>query len=194
MLGRIDAIAGDGDHGQGMARGARAAARAADLAMAAGGGARTVMEAAADAWGDRAGGTSGALWGEALFAFARHLDNRSAIDARQVVGGIVAAAQRIRDIGKAEPGDKTLVDALVPFVACLQDRTGEDAPGTKTFGPVWREAVAEAHRGAEATKAFAARKGRAKTHGDHSMGYPDPGALSFALAMDSLTELVGGLD
>ncbi len=194
MLGRIDAIAGDGDHGQGMARGARAAARAADLAMAAGGGARTVMEAAADAWGDRAGGTSGALWGEALFAFARHLDNHSAIDARQVVDGIVAAAQRIRDIGKAEPGDKTLVDALVPFVACLQDRTGEDAPGTKMFGPVWREAVAEAHRGAEATKAFAARKGRAKTHGDHSMGYPDPGALSFALAMDSLTELVCGLD
>lgn len=192
MLGRIDAVAGDGDHGQGMARGARAAARSAHAASAAGGGAQTVMEAAADAWGDRAGGTSGALWGEALFAFARCLDNSSKLDARRIVAGIVAAGQRVRDIGKAEPGDKTLVDALVPFVNALYEASGRDV-ADGGFGGVWRMAVEKAHEGAEATKAFAARKGRAKTHGDHSKGYPDPGALSFALAMESLAELVDTL-
>jgi len=189
MLGRIDAIAGDGDHGQGMARGSRAAARAAEAASSAGAGARRVLEAAADAWGDRAGGTSGALWGEALFAFSTVLDDRSALDARGVRMGVLKAARRVREIGKAEPGDKTMVDALAPFVATLERHHEQPGP----MAEIWAEAVQEALAGAEATKAFAARKGRAKTHGDHSKGHPDPGALSFALAMQALSPLVADL-
>ncbi|WP_025885565.1 dihydroxyacetone kinase family protein [Asaia prunellae] len=188
-LGRIDAIAGDGDHGQGMARGTRAAARAAQAASAVGAGARTVMEAAADAWGDRAGGTSGALWGEALFAFSTVLHDDAGIDAKVLVQGVIKGAQRIRSIGKAEIGDKTMVDALVPFVEALES-TGSSG---HNLDVIWTGAVEEAHRGAEATKAFAARRGRAKTHGDHSKGYPDPGALSFALAMQALTPLLEDL-
>ncbi|MGO1850317.1 dihydroxyacetone kinase family protein, partial [Microbacterium sp.] len=64
-LGRLDAIAGDGDHGIGMQRGSRAAVDAADRATAAGAGAGTVLALAGDAWADKAGGTSGALWGAA---------------------------------------------------------------------------------------------------------------------------------
>ncbi|NVN44531.1 dihydroxyacetone kinase family protein [Asaia siamensis] len=186
MLGRIDAIAGDGDHGQGMARGARAASRAAQAASEAGAGARTVMEAAADAWGDRAGGTSGALWGEALFAFSTVLDDSSAFDRSRLVQGVIRGGQRIMAIGKAEIGDKTMVDALAPFIATLE----EQSLAGHGLAQSWSRAVDEAHRGAEATKNFAARKGRAKTHGDHSKGYPDPGALSFALAMQALTPLI----
>ncbi|WP_035442930.1 dihydroxyacetone kinase family protein [Asaia platycodi] len=189
MLGRIDAIAGDGDHGQGMARGARAASRAAQAAAEAGAGARTVMEAAADAWGDRAGGTSGALWGEALFAFSTVLDDESAFDASRLVQGIIRGGQRIRAIGKAEIGDKTMVDALAPFITTL----GNERLAGQGLAEIWLRAVKEAHRGAEATKHFAAKRGRAKTHGDHSKGYPDPGALSFALAMQALTSLIGDL-
>ncbi|GBQ83818.1 dihydroxyacetone kinase family protein [Asaia krungthepensis] len=189
MLGRIDAIAGDGDHGQGMARGARAAARGARRAADEGAGARTVMEAAADAWGDRAGGTSGALWGEALFAFSTLLDDRSSLSAATVRQGMIKAARRVRQIGKAEPGDKTLVDALAPFVSALE----EARPEAETIAASWNKAVARAHEGAEATKAFAARRGRAKTHGNHSLGHPDPGALSFALAMEALAALMDDL-
>ena len=189
MLCRIDAIAGDGDHGQGMARGARAASRAAQAAAEAGAGARTVMEAAADAWGDRAGGTSGALWGEALFAFSTVLDDESAFDASRLVQGIIRGGQRIRAIGKAEIGDKTMVDALAPFITTLEN---ERLAG-QGLAEIWSRAVKEAHHGAEATKDFAAKRGRAKTHGDHSKGYPDPGALSFALAMQALTPLIGDL-
>ncbi|WP_457852884.1 dihydroxyacetone kinase subunit DhaK, partial [Sinorhizobium medicae] len=65
-LGRIDAFAGDGDHGQGMRRGSAAASDAAQTAVAAGAGAASVLAAAGDAWADRAGGTSGAIWGLAL--------------------------------------------------------------------------------------------------------------------------------
>ena len=67
-LGRIDAIAGDGDHGIGMERGVRAAVDAARDAVARGAGAATTLHFAADAWADKAGGTSGALWGMALRA------------------------------------------------------------------------------------------------------------------------------
>ncbi len=62
-LGRIDAIAGDGDHGIGMERGIHAAVAAAEDAVERGAGAGTALNLAADAWADKAGGTSGALWG-----------------------------------------------------------------------------------------------------------------------------------
>ena len=70
-LGRLDSIAGDGDHGIGMQRGSHAARDAAIAARDAGAGAQTVLARAADAWSDRAGGTSGALWGVILAALAR---------------------------------------------------------------------------------------------------------------------------
>src|SRR5205085_7883798 len=65
-LGRIDAIAGDGDHGIGMQRGSHAALDAGRAAARAGAGAGTTLARAADGWSDRAGGTSGALWGVIL--------------------------------------------------------------------------------------------------------------------------------
>ena len=82
-LGRIDAIAGDGDHGQGMTRGSAAAAAAAEKAVAAGAGAASVLAAAGDAWADRAGGTSGALWGLALRTWSGALSDDAAIDTRR---------------------------------------------------------------------------------------------------------------
>ena len=74
-LGDIDAVAGDGDHGIGMQRGARAAVEAASAERDRGAGAGAVLIAGADAWADRAGGTSGALWGVALRAIGDAIGN-----------------------------------------------------------------------------------------------------------------------
>ena len=81
-LGRIDAIAGDGDHGIGMERGVGAAVAAAAEGVARGAGAATTLHLAGDAWADKAGGTSGALWGMALHAVGDALGDSKAPDAR----------------------------------------------------------------------------------------------------------------
>ena len=202
-LGDIDAVAGDGDHGIGMRRGAEAAVEAADEAVALGGGARTVLFRAGAAWSERAGGTSGALWGAALTAFGSVLGDgdtaygdtgagdavdgarpphgpRLTGDAR-LTGGVRAAVDAVLRIGGARPGDKTLVDAAVPFVERL-----EAALPTAGFAAAWADAARVAGEAAEATASIAARLGRARTHGDHSLGTPDAGAVSFALIVAAL--------
>ena len=114
-LGDMDAVAGDGDHGRGMVRGIDAAVAAAADAYAKGAGAGDTLAAAGDAWADKAGGTSGVLWGAGLRSFGESLGNEHAPGAEQLAAGVTAFATRITALGKAEAGDKTMVDALLPF-------------------------------------------------------------------------------
>ena len=176
-LGRIDAIAGDGDHGIGMQRGSHAALVAAAAAVEARAGARTTLERAADAWSDRAGGTSGALWGVILTAIAARLGDQGTPEAAAVAAGVAAGAQGVMDYGKAVVGDKTLVDALVPFATTLS----QGVDGGAALVDAWRAAAAAATSAAESTAALLPRMGRARTHGQNSVGTPDPGAISLAL-------------
>ena len=182
-LGRIDAQAGDGDHGQGMARGSAAAEHAARRATGKGAGSRSVLAAAADAWADRAGGTSGALWGEGLRAFSDALDDSERPTAAQLADGAARAMHRIVELGKAKPGDKTLIDALAPFVETFKARLDAGEAGSAA----WLAGATAAHEAAEATRDLVPRLGRAKTHKERSKGHPDAGALSLALA----TRVVG---
>lgn len=176
-LGDIDAIAGDGDHGIGMLRGAAAGDAAAAELLTRQAGARTLLERVGAAWAERSGGTSGALWGAAIEAAAAQLDDQdvaAAQDAREVaVAAAVAAVHAILQLGKAQVGEKTMVDAAVPFRDALQSTPGP-------LPQVWAAAVTAATTGAEATKDYSAKRGRAKTHQDKSIGTPDPGAVSFA--------------
>src|SRR5665647_1559711 len=87
-LGRLDAVAGDGDHGIGMQRGSTAAALAAREVFGLGGGVGTVLARAGDAWADRAGGTSGALWGIGLRAIGAALGDEASPDAASVASGL----------------------------------------------------------------------------------------------------------
>lgn len=187
-LGRIDRIAGDGDHGIGMQRGSRAAATAAGEAAAAGAGAGTALHRAGDAWADKGGGTSGAIWGEMLVALGTALGDESEITAAAVGGGVSAMKDAVMSFGKAKPGDKTMIDAIVPFADDLDDRLrqGDD------LVTAWQHAADVAADAAEKTAELTARLGRARAHGDKSIGTPDPGAVSFALvtrrALDVLKE------
>jgi dihydroxyacetone kinase len=181
-LGRIDAIAGDGDHGIGMERGVRAAVDAATDAVARGAGAATTLYVAGDAWADKAGGTSGALWGMALRAVGDALGNTYQPDANAVATGIAQAAAAIMDFGKAKPGDKTLVDVLVPFRDAL---TSEVVAG-KSLTEAWGAAAVTAQQAADATANLLPLMGRARPHAEKSLGTPDAGAVSMALIITAI--------
>ncbi|KAM9862746.1 L-erythrulose kinase [Leucobacter sp. BZR 635] len=184
-LGRLDSIAGDGDHGIGMRRGSRAAAVAANAAAAAGADAGVVLAYAADEWADKAGGTSGALWGAGLRAAARVIGD-TAPDAATIARAAQAAREEVQRFGKAEVGDKTLVDALVPFADVL---TAEVAGGAKLVA-AWNTAVAASQSASDATADLLPRMGRARPHTEKSLGTPDPGAVSFVHAMRAIAAVL----
>jgi dihydroxyacetone kinase len=186
-LGRLDAIAGDGDHGLGMQRGALAAAAAAAAAGARGAGVRTTLEQAADAWANRAGGASGALWGVALRAFACELSDRSRPASLDLENGVSAALSEIERVGKAKLGDKTLLDALEPFASSLHDSSLAGVASDEA----WTRAAGVAQAAAQDTAGMLANIGRARLHAEQSLGSPDPGASSFAIvAAAAVTTLI----
>ncbi|PRB09926.1 dihydroxyacetone kinase family protein [Microbacterium sp. MYb62] len=189
-LGRIDRIAGDGDHGIGMQRGSRAAAAAAAKAVAAGGGARTALQHAGDAWADKGGGTSGAIWGEMLVALGAALGDDVDVDASAVGAGVARMKDAVMAFGKATVGDKTMIDAIVPF----SDRLGTRLAAGDDLVTAWAEAAETATSAARATADLTARLGRARAHGDKSLGTPDPGAISFALITHTVHDILKGDD
>ncbi|MBT1606420.1 dihydroxyacetone kinase family protein [Curtobacterium flaccumfaciens] len=180
-LGRIDAVAGDGDHGIGMQRGSHAADVAAADAVTRGAGAGTVLLVAADAWSDKAGGTSGAIWGAALEALGRLVGDESRPSGATVAQGVRAATEAVLAFG-ATVGDKTMVDALVPFDEVLRTRLDAGA----ALAEAWGDAVRAAREAADATESLVPRMGRARTHADQAVGTADPGALSFALVVETV--------
>ncbi len=189
-LGRMDAIAGDGDHGIGMQRGSHAARDAARAALTAGAGARSVLAHAADAWADRAGGTSGALWGVILNSVAAKLGDEGTPTSADVALGVAAGVQAVIDYGKAEVGDKTMVDALVPFSGELTRAIDSGA----SLANAWATAADAAGRAAASTSDLLPRMGRARPHTEKSLGTPDPGAHSFALIVTALAPVVAQTD
>ena len=173
-LGQLDSVAGDGDHGLGMSRGFGAAVEA---ARRSGPGLADVLAAAGEAFADHSGGASGALWGAGLAA-AGH-----SVGLGESPGSAAAAAvSAVADLGRAAPGDKTVLDALMPFAEVL---TAELAEGS-ALSQAWTRAAAAAQRAAESTSAMASRRGRAAVHAEASIGTPDPGCVSFAIAAQAV--------
>jgi dihydroxyacetone kinase len=185
-LGRLDAIAGDGDHGIGMQRGATAAALSAQRLAVLGAGAGTLLIRAGDAWADRAGGTSGALWGLALRAMGSALGDENFPNSNAAAAGIREAKTQIARYGKAQLGDKTLLDALIPFSEALDDALLDGADLTQA----WGIASKIADRAAEATAELRPKIGRARPHADKSVGTPDPGAVSMALVIRTVHKVL----
>jgi D-erythrulose 4-kinase len=186
-LGRLDSVAGDGDHGVGMCRGADGALEIARAKLDRHAGVRELLAAASEEWSDRAGGASGALWSAALLGMASSLGNRDSYGADDLVDAAVAARDAMVALGQAEQGDKTIVDAVFPFVAALADEVGR---GTDLEAAL-RMAAAAATQAAAATAPLRPRKGRARPLADRSVGTPDPGAVSFALAVTTMADKTG---
>ena len=176
-FGRIDAIAGDGDHGIGMERGVVAARRAARKALEKGAGAGTLLQSAADAWADEAGGTSGAIWGVILNTLGITIGNSEKPDAARVAQAISQANAGVMHFGKAKPGDKTLVDVLLPFSKALSTATEEGLSLTQA----WNKAERVASQSAKDTAQLLPKIGRARPLAERSLGTPDAGAVSLAM-------------
>jgi D-erythrulose 4-kinase len=176
-LGRIDALAGDGDHGHAMSRGSQAAADAAGAAAAGGAEAATTLALAGDAWADRAGGASGALWGVALRAWSGTLADDAPIEAAEIAKGAADALATVKRLGAARVGDKTLVDAFEPFVAMLE----RELEAGRSLAAAWGKAAEVAVRAAEETAPLKPKLGRARPLAARSVGHPDAGASSLAM-------------
>lgn len=186
-LGRIDAIAGDGDHGIGMSRGSKAAAEAANETQ---GGVETVLSAAGHAFGDKAGGTSGILWGVLLEGVGKGLGNTEAVTGTRLAEAVQSSAQHLQGFSKAALGDKTMLDALFPFVDTL---IGE-VDGGASLSDAWRSAADTCRAAAEATASLVPKIGRARPLAERSVGTPDPGAVSLGLIVTAIGDVLGGAD
>jgi len=194
-LGALDAVAGDGDHGIGMQRGAAAAATASARTVAEGAGAGTVLTSAGDAWADAAGGTSGALWGVLLRAMGTSFGDDQAPGGRGVAEAVNSALDAVMRTGKAQVGDKTMVDALAPFADELSREVGDE----QDLPSAWSQAASVAATAAADTASLVAKVGRARPHAEKSIGTPDPGAVSMARILDAVgtllqTEWIGRAD
>ena len=186
-LGRLDAVAGDGDHGHGMVLGATGAVQAGAEALERGAGARTLLIHAGTAWAESAGGTSGALWGAALTAAGRALSDAEGTEESAAVRAMLNAVEALQRLGGAQPGDKTMIDAAVPFAEALKGEFSR----TADFAAAVTTAAEKAHAAAADTADLTARLGRSRVLGAKSVGTPDPGATSFALLMGQLAEAIG---
>jgi len=183
-FGRIDAIAGDGDHGIGMRRGVEAAVAQAHRSIERGDGIEHLLTRAAEAWSEKAGGTSGALWGAALQAVGAELASGSAPDTAGAARAARAALYAIQRMGRAEVGDKTLVDALVPYV---EELDAQAAAGAGVLDAL-TSAAGAASAAAEATAGLRPKKGRARPLAEKSLGHPDAGAVSLSRIVTALAE------
>ncbi len=184
-LGRIDAVAGDGDHGRGMVKGLQAAVDAAGKVVASGGGLSSLFIEAGNAWAAKAGGTSGVLWGTALTTAGNSLNNdNSSIGAQEIFDAVSSGVYAIKTLGKAELGDKTMLDAMLPFVKELEVSIRNENP----ILVAWGQAAEVASVCALATSALSPKIGRARPLAERSVGTPDAGAISFGLIAKAVHE------
>ncbi|MGW2051705.1 dihydroxyacetone kinase subunit DhaL [Streptomyces sp. NPDC001858] len=175
-LTALDSPIGDADHGSNLRRGFAAVTAA--LEKEAPGTPGAVLVLTGRTLISTVGGASGPLYGTLLRRTGKALGDADAVDEAQFAEALRTGVAAVMQLGGAAPGDKTMIDALVPAVDALADGFGA--------------ARAAAERGAEATTPLQARKGRASYLGERSIGHQDPGATSAALLIAALGEAGDG--
>ena len=193
-LTALDQAIGDGDHGTNMDRGFGAIRTLLDAGRPEGDGPQGVaaarLKTAGRALISTVGGAAGPLYGTALMRAGTSVADaaRDAPGGAVAVAALDAAIAGIQQLGKAVPGEKTMLDALVPAV-----EAGRAAVATGAGGAEIATAMAEAaEAGALATIPMLATKGRASYLGERSVGHQDPGATSAALLLRALADAAPG--
>jgi dihydroxyacetone kinase-like protein len=179
-LTHLDREIGDGDHGENLAKGFTAVVAKLDAGTPDTPGA--VLKLVATTLISTVGGASGPLFGTAFLRASTSVGSEAELDAAAVAAAIEAARGGVVARGKAEPGDKTMVDALTPAAAAAV----ETAAGGGDVAAVLRAAATAAAAGAVDTAPLQARKGRASYLGERSVGHADPGATSVSLLLAAL--------
>jgi phosphoenolpyruvate---glycerone phosphotransferase subunit DhaL len=184
-LTQLDAAIGDADHGTNMNRGFTAVEAKMDGLDDGTPPGRALMQAGSTLV-STVGGASGPLWGSALRRAGKALGDAETFEAAQLVDALEAALNGIVELGAAEPGDKTIVDALGPAVAAMRAAVEQDKP----LASAMADARGAAEEGMHATIPMQARKGRASYLGERSVGHQDPGATSTTLIVTALERTV----
>lgn len=182
-LTELDRQIGDGDHGENLDRGFRAVVAKLDGAAAGDqppGQIGDVLKLVATTLMSSVGGASGPLYGTAYLRAAK-VTGLAQLDAHGVVALLEGALEGITARGKAQPGEKTMVDAWQPAV----DAAEGAADGGASTADVLAAAATAARAGAEATIPLVATKGRASYLGERSAGHQDPGATSTAILLEA---------
>jgi len=181
-LTELDAAIGDADHGSNMDRGMRAAVAALDEARPTTAGA--LFSKVGMTLVSTVGGASGPLFGTLFLRMGTSFGDAAQPTPEQLAAAIRAGLEGVVARGKAEPGDKTMYDALAPAVDALDGALSEHAD----LPDALRQARDAAAAGRDATTPMLARKGRASYLGERSVGHQDPGATSVALLLEAATE------
>jgi phosphoenolpyruvate---glycerone phosphotransferase subunit DhaL len=182
-LTKLDGAIGDGDHGTNMDRGMKKALER--LQASDGDDIGASLKAVGMALVSSVGGAAGPLYGTFFMQMGQAAAGRSELDLAGFADAFDAGIQGVVKRGKAEPGDKTMLDALRPALEALRE-AGDDDVAT-ALG----QAARAAHEGMESTVPMVARKGRASYLGERSAGHQDPGATSSHLLLKSAAEAVG---
>jgi len=181
-LTQLDSAIGDADHGTNMdrgftaVRGKLAALSSPDIA--------TQLKTVGMTLVSTVGGASGPLYGTAFLRAAGAVANKQELVHADVVAMLEAFLGGILARGKANPGDKTMVDALTPALAAAKQALAAGA----SIAQITLQASTAAEEGAKATIPLLAKKGRASYLGERSIGHQDPGATSSWLILRSLAE------
>ncbi len=186
-LTKLDSEIGDGDHGNNMHRGLQAALERLDGAEPST--PAEVLKTVSMALVSKVGGAAGPLYGTAFLRASTALSDKDKVSAEDAVGALEAALGGIKQRGKAEVGDKTIVDALESAVEAAKEAASE-AGGS--IAGVFRAAAEAAKVGAESTVPLTARKGRASYLGARAQGHQDPGATSTYLLLEAAARALKG--
>ena len=184
-LTRLDSEIGDGDHGNNMHRGFGAALERisnTDPQTPA-----DALKAVSMALIGKVGGAAGPLYGTAFLRASTAVSGKEELSAQDVAEALEAALGGVKQRGKAEAGDKTMVDALEPAAEAAKVAAGSG----KGPGEVFRAAAKAAAEGAESTVPLTARRGRASYLGARAQGHMDPGSRSTYLLLDAAARALG---
>jgi phosphoenolpyruvate---glycerone phosphotransferase subunit DhaL len=186
-LTQLDAAVGDGDHGINMQRGMSAVLGKIDAT-----GEETDISALLKTVGmtlvSTVGGAGGPLYGTLFMQMGTAVSGKEELGPDDWAAALEAAVTGVQARGKAEPGDKTMIDALVPGRDALKAALAEGA----SFGDALRQSADAAGQGMRDTVPLVARKGRASYLGERSAGHQDPGATSSQLLLEAAAETWGG--
>ncbi len=181
-LGQLDSAIGDGDHGVAMTRAMEALEKGIDdcgdrsMKTLLGGVAMSVMRIDA--------GSTGPLMGSLMMGMAEPVGEAAEIDVPLLAAMFQAGLVKLQAISKAQVGDKTMVDALVPAVEALAAAAGDECSPAQGL----RKAAEAAADGAKSTKQLQAKFGKARNLGQRSLGHQDPGATSMAMLFAGFAE------
>lgn len=186
LLTDLDRVIGDADHGHNMAKGFRAVAE--KMQDATDDDAGAILRTVGMTLVSTVGGASGPLYGTAFLRAAASLADKDELSAADLQLALTAALEGIKQRGQAEPGDKTIVDALEPAVTALSEKLAAGGGVEEAL----TAAVDAAQNGMEHTKTIVARKGRASYLGERSLGHQDPGATSTYLMLKAMGQFLIG--